>query len=326
MRLIGLAVVLALSLGSALLAAQAQPTKVYKVGILSLGFRDPTQPDWWGPFTAALHELNYVEGRNLLLKRGVAAGRPELLSGLADELVHAEVDVIVTTSVRETRAAMRATSTIPIVMTLVADPVSQGLVKSLARPGGNVTGLTNLVPGLTQKYVELLREMLPSARRFGVITSSLSLRSENRRELETAANALGVTLSFISVPDPLKFDAALVRATKAGITGIIAPADPVTFLHRTELARLLLKHRLPAIFWTREYVEAGGLMTYSVNHANQLRHAAIFVDKLLKGSRPADLPVEQPTKFELVINLNTAKVFGLTIPQTLLLRADQVLE
>ena len=325
MRLIGVAVVLALSLGSALLAAQAQPTKVYKVGTLSLGFRDPAQPDWWSPFIEALHELNYVEGRNLLLKRRVAAGRPELLSGFADELVRAEVDVIVTTSVRETRAAMRATSTIPIVMVLVTDPVSDGLVKSLGRPGGNVTGLTYLVPGLAQKYVELLREMLSSARRFGVITSSLS-RSENRRELETAANALGLTLSFISVPDPLKFDAALVRATKDGITGIIAPADPVTFLHRSELVRLLLKHRLPTIFWTREYVEAGGLMTYCVNHANHLRHAAIFVDKILKGAKPADLPVEQPTKFELVINLKTAKALGLRIPQSLLVRADEIIQ
>jgi len=256
MRRIGLTIILIVGVVLAPLAAQAQPTKVYKVGTLSLGFRDPAQPDWWSPFIEALRELNYVEGRNLLLKRGVAAGRPELLSGLADELARAEVDVIVTTSVRETRAAMRATSTISIVMTLVADPVSQGLVKSLARPGGNVTGLTNLVPGLTQKYVELLREMLPSARRFGVITSSLSLSPENRRELETAANTLGLTLSFISVPDPPKFDAALVRATKDGITGIIAPADPVTFLHRSELARLLLKHAFlqssgPGNMWKR---------------------------------------------------------------------------
>jgi putative ABC transport system substrate-binding protein len=273
-----------------------------------------------------MRELNYVEGRNLVMKRAAAGGRPERLAGLADDLVRTPVDVIVTTSWRETQAAMHATSTIPIVMTFAPDPVGQGLVMSLARPGGNVTGLTNLVPGLRQKYVELLRELLPSASRFGVIGSPLSLVPDNLRELEGAAKVLGVSLSLLPVHGPDEFETALTRARKDGVTGIIAIADVVTLQHRRELVRTMLKHRLPAIYWTREYVETGGLMAYSANLVNLRRRAAIYVDKILKGAKPADLPVEQPTEFELVINLKTAKALRLTIPQSLLVRADAIIE
>jgi putative ABC transport system substrate-binding protein len=211
-------------------------------------------------------------------------------------------------------------------MTFAADPVGQGLITSLARPGGNVTGLTNLVPGLRQKYVELLKELVPSALRFGVIASPLAPVPENLRELEAAAKVLGLSLSFLPVHGLDEFDAALTRARKDGVTGIIATADPLTMQHRRELVRLVRKHRLPAIYWTREYVEVGGLMTYSANLVSLRRRAAIYVDKILKGARPADLPVEQPTESELVINLTTAKALGLTIPQSLLIRADQVIE
>jgi putative ABC transport system substrate-binding protein len=273
-----------------------------------------------------MRELGYVEGRNLSLKRAVAAGRPERLAGLADDLVRAQVDVIVTTSWRETQAAMQATSTIPIVMTFAPDPVGQGLVTTLARPGGNVTGLTNLVPGLRQKYVELLKEVLPSALRFGVIASPPSLVPENLGELESAAKALGVSLSLLAVQSPNEFDAALLRARNDGVKGIIASPDPLTFQHRRDFVRLMLKHRLPAIYWAREYVEVGGLMTYSANLVNLRRRAAIFVDKILKGAKPADLPVEQPTEFDLVINLKTAKALGITIPQPLLVRADEIIQ
>jgi putative ABC transport system substrate-binding protein len=327
MRLIGLAVIFAACLGLAPLATRAQQAgKVYTIGTLSIGFRDSTQPDWWKPFIDAMRELNYVEGRNLVMKRAAAGGRPERLAGLADDLVRTPVDVIVTTSWRETQAAMHATSTIPIVMTFAPDPVGQGLVMSLARPGGNVTGLTNLVPGLRQKYVELLRELLPSASRFGVIGSPLSLVPDNLRELEGAAKVLGVSLSLLPVHGPDEFETALTRARKDGVTGIIAIADVVTLQHRRELVRTMLKHRLPAIYWTREYVETGGLMAYSANLVNLRRRAAIYVDKILKGAKPADLPVEQPTEFELVINLKTAKALRLTIPQSLLVRADAIIE
>jgi putative ABC transport system substrate-binding protein len=237
--------------------------------------------------------------------------------------VRANVDVIVASAPVETAAAKRATTSIPIVMWLVPDPVGQGLVASLPRPGGNVTGLTSLVPGLSQKYVELLREAVPSAQRFAVVGNPAPA---TRREVEAAGRVLGVTVFVAQVSEPNDFDHVLARAKKDGAAGIIVALDGVTFLNRRTFVPLSLKHGLPGIYWAREYVEEGGLMTYSANIDDLRRRAATFVDKILKGAKPADLPVEQPTKFELVINLKAAKVLGLTIPQSLLLRADQVVE
>jgi putative tryptophan/tyrosine transport system substrate-binding protein len=210
-------------------------------------------------------------------------------------------------------------------MTFVEDPVAEGFVKSLAQPGTNVTGLTSLVPGLSQKYVELLNEALPTARRFGVVAARDPV-PENRHELETAAKARGLTLSFLIVSEPVDFDTTLARAKRDGVTGIIAPVDGVTFRHRRALVEAALKHRLPGIYWAREYGEAGGLLTYGAGLVDLRRHAAIYVDKILRGARPADLPIEQPTKFDLVVNLKTARTLGLTIPPSLLVRADQVIE
>jgi putative ABC transport system substrate-binding protein len=309
-------------------AAKAQTaTRVYSVGVISIGA--PTsvdEPDWWKPFIDAMRELNYVEGRNLVLTRASAAGRGERLPGLARDLVRANVDIIVTTSTRETRAAKDATSTIPIVMTFVPDPVSVGLVSSLARPGGNVTGLTNLVPGMRQKWVELLKEALPSASRFAVIATPPALAPVNLSEMEAAAKRLGVSLSAMPIHGPDDFEAVLMRARKEGAAGVIAAGDATTIQHRRAFVSLVLKHRLPAIYWAREYVDAGGLMTYSANLVNLRRRAAVYVDKIFKGARPADLPVEQPTTFEFVINLKTAKTLGLTLPPALVLRADQIIE
>ena len=307
---------------------EAQHTsRVYTVGILSIGAPDqPGRSSFWQPFLDAMHELNYVEGRNLIVTRASAAGRAERLAGLARDLVQANIDVIVTTSTRETQAAKEATSRIPIVMTFAPDPVGQGLVASLSRPGGNVTGLTNLVPGLRQKYVELLKEAVPGASRFAVIASSGSLGPTIVGELETAATQLGLRLSLLAVERPNEFEAALNRALKEGAQGVVAPADAVTLEHRRALVGAILRHRLPAIYWVREYVDDGGLMAYSANLKDLRRRAAIYVDKILKGAKPADLPVEQPTKFELVVNLKTAKAIGLTIPPSLLLRADEVIQ
>jgi putative ABC transport system substrate-binding protein len=308
------------------LAAEAQQAgKVFTVGLVSIG-TDPAESGLWQPFLDAMRERGYVEGRNLVVKRAFANGQRERLAGLVAELVGTRVDVIVTTGSRETRAVQQAAATIPIVMNLGVDPVAEGFVKSLARPGGNVTGVTSLVPGLSQKYVGLLKEILPTAAQFGVITSPHNPVPENRRELEAAAKALGLSVSFLPVSEPGDFDPTLARAKREGVSGIIATADPVTFLHRRALVEVALKHRLPGIYWAREYVEAGGLMTYSANLADLRRHAAIYVDKILKGAKPGDLPVEQPTKFELVINLKTAKALGLSIPPSLLQRADQVIE
>ena len=298
---------------------------MYTVGLLSVG-TDSAQPAPWQPFLDAMRELGYVKGQNLVVQDAFGNGRPERLPALVAALVQAKVDVVVTTGTRETKAIREATSTIPIVMLVVPDPVAQGFVASLARPGGNITGLTNLVPGLSQKYVELLREVLPSASRFAVIATPPNPVPENRRELETAVKVLGMSVSFLAVHGAGDFEPALIRARKEGATGIIVTSDPVTFLHRRTLVGLAEKHRLAGIYWTREYVEDGGLMTYSVGVRELRRRAVTYVDKILKGARPANLPVAQPTKFELVINLKTAKALGLTIPPSLLRRADEVIQ
>jgi putative ABC transport system substrate-binding protein len=308
------------------LVAGAQPAgKVYTVGALSTGFPDPAQ-DWWQPFLEAMRERGYIEGRNFIVKRAMADGRPDRLAGLAAGLVRAKVDIILATSGAETRAARQATSTIPIVMIFAPDPVGQGLVASLARPGGNVTGLTRDIPGFRQKYVELLKEALPSASRFAVVTSPGSLPRDGLRELEAATKAFGVSLSVLTVHGPDDFEPAMIQGRKDGVAGIIVIGDPVTFRHRRAFMQEALKQRLPAIYWSREYVDDGGLVTYSANVADLRRRAATYVDKIFKGANPADLPIEQPTKYELVINLKTAKALGLTIPPSLLLRADQVIE
>jgi putative ABC transport system substrate-binding protein len=324
--LVWVMVPLILAVLNAPLDAEAQPAgKVYTVGTLSIGFPNPAQ-DWWQPFLEAMRERGYIEGRNFIVRRSTADGRPERLAGLAAELVRAKVDIIVATSAGETRAARQATSTIPIVMIFPPDPVGQGLVASLARPGGNVTGLTRDVPGFRQKYVELLREALPSASRFAVFTSPGSLTRDGLRELEAAAKTLGVSLSVLTVQGPDHFEPAMIQGRKDGVTGVIVTGDPVTFRYRREFMQQALKHRLPAIYWTREYVDEGGLMSYSANYTELRRRAAQYVDRILKGAKPADLPIEQPTTFELVVNLKIAKALGLTIPPSLLLRADEVIQ
>jgi putative ABC transport system substrate-binding protein len=282
----------------------------------------------WHNLLEAMRTLNYVEGQNLVVKLGLAEGRPERLPGLIADLIQAKVDVIVTTSTLETQAAKKATSTIPIVMTVVPDPVEQGLVKSLARPGGNVTGLTTLAPGTSQKLIELLREAVPSASRFGVLRTGVSSPfPEIQRELETAAQKVGITLSYVEgIKIPGDFDPVLARAKKDGLGGIIAPLGAFTYAHRRALAQSALKHRLPGIYWVRDFVEEGGLMSYGVSLGAVGRRAAYFVDRILRGAKPADLPVEQPTQFELVINLKTAKTLGLTIPQSLQVRADEIIQ
>jgi len=326
MRLIGLAVILALSLLATPFAARAQETgRVYQVGLLTLG-TDPMRSGFWQRFLEAMRELNYVEGRNLIVRRAFAEGNDDLLPSLVADLVQAKVDAIVTTSTLETRAAKQATTTIPIVMTVAPDPVEQGLVASLAHPGGNVTGLTSMAPGTSQKLVELLRETVPSVSRFAVVASPKGPFPEIRHELQTASHQVGVALSFIGIAGTDNLESALVRAKKGGAGALIAPLNAFTYRYREKLVQLALKHRLPGIYWVRDYVEAGGLMSYGTNFGDVGRRAAYFVDRILKGTKPADLPVEQPTKFELVINLKTARALGLTIPQSLLLRADPVIE
>jgi putative tryptophan/tyrosine transport system substrate-binding protein len=301
-------------------AGAQQAERVYRVGLVSLG----GDPLWWQPVLDAIRELGYIEGRNLVVKRAFAKGHAEDLRRLVMELTRSGIDVAVTTATRETRAVQEAAPTTPIVMLLVPDPVAEGFVKTLARPGGNITGLTNVAPGITQKCVELLREAIPKASRFAVIVGG-GLAPEIRNELESAGNRLGIELSIVPIGGQ-DVATVLAHAKTGGASGIIVPPDYVTFMHRKRLVEAALKHRLPGCYWTREYVEASGLLTYSADTTEFRRRAATFVDKILKGAKPADLPVEQPTKFELVINLKTAKALGLTIPPSLLLRADQVIE
>ena len=315
---------LAGSLLAAPIATRAQQEgKVYRVGLLTVGNITPQEP-MWNSFLESMRKLGYVEGRNLVVRRGAAAGRTDRLPEFVTGFLREGVDVIVTTSTRETQAAKQATSTIPIVMTLSPDPVGQGLVVSLGRPGGNVTGITNLVPGISQKYVELLKEIAPSASWFVVVARRPF--PEIRQDLELAAQRLSVKLSFTNVEGAGDIERALIQAKKDGAGGVIVPLDVITRMDREHLARVAMERGLPGIYWDRSYVEAGGLMSYGVSLAEIGQRAAYFVDKILKGAKPADLPVEQPTKFDLVINLRTAKALELAIPQSLLVRADEVIQ
>jgi putative tryptophan/tyrosine transport system substrate-binding protein len=257
-------------LQGALAAEAQQAARGYRVGLVSSG----GDPLWWQPVLEAMRELGYIEGRNLVVKRAFAKGHAENLPRLVTELVRSGIDVVVTTATRETAAVKGAAPTMPIVMLLVNDPVAEGFATTLARPGGYVTGLTNLVPGLTQKYLELLREAVPSASRFAVVVSNANPLPEIRSELESAATTFGVGLSITPVTGPDDFDGVLARAKREGMGGIIAPPDAVTFLHRKRLADAALKYRLPGIYWTREYVEEGGLLTYTADTKELRRRAA----------------------------------------------------
>ena len=318
------------------LVTEAQSSgKSHRVGLVSLGSVDPSRPSpWWQPFRDEMRELGYVEGANLVFKNVAPAGRPERMPGLIREVTRLGVDVFVTTSSRETRAVMDAAPTVPVVMTLVSNPIAEGFVKSLARPGGNVTGLTNLVPGLSQKYLELLKAAVPRLTKVAVVARPRNAAlAETGPELEAAATALRLDLAIASVgslseiqASAADFDEVLTRAKREGAGGFIAIQDPLTYFHRRHLVHAAMKTGLPGLYWSRDYVEDGGLMSYSADLVELRRRAATFVDRILKGAKPADLPIEQPARFELVINLRTAKALGLAIPQSVLLRADQVIQ
>ncbi len=326
-----LVVTLALGLLAAPLAADAQQGgKAHRIGLLLPG--SPPAPSASLPtldaFLQGLRELGYVEGRNVAIEYRWAGGKLEPLQDLAAELVRLNVDVIVTSTFRAIQAAKKATSTIPIVMATVGDPVVTGLVASLARPGGNITGLSLLAPELAGKRLELLKETLPGLSRVAVLWNSASpAMGYTFRETRVAAEQLGVKLQSLEVQgDPTDFERAFALVIKERPDGLFVTLDAFTSLHRGRIAELAARHRLPAIYELREYVDAGGLMAYGPSSRDLWRRAATYVDKILKGAKPADLPVEQPTKFELIINLKTAKALGLTIPQSVLMRADQVIE
>jgi ABC-type uncharacterized transport system substrate-binding protein len=301
--------------------AQSQP----RIGLLSAG-ADPARPIAWTAFFEGMRELGYIEGRNVVYLRGFAEGRAERLPDLLSDLVRERVDVIVTTGGREALMAQAATRTTPIVFMTVPDPVALGLVKSLGQPGGNVTGLTDLVDGVGEKYVQLLHEVVPRVTRVAVMATPPNPRPTLWQELATAARVVNMALINTPVKSGDELHAVLERARKDGVEAVVVPLDAVTFLHRARLAASLMRLRLPTIYGSREYIDAGGLMSYGSPFAERARRAATYVDRILRGAKPADLPVEQPTRFELVVNLKAARAIGLTVPTTVLARADVVVE
>ena len=330
MRLIGLAVVLAVSLTlSPLGTAGAQPPeKVSRVGYLNPGSSsDPLRQRRLEAFRQGLRELGYVDGRNIAIEPRWAEGQYDRYPALAADLVRLNADVIVAGGGAATKAAQQATRTIPIVMSLVIDPSGRGLEPSLSRPGGNVTGISMMAPDLVGKQLELLKELAPKASRVALLWNPDNPGSAPQlREAEIAARALAVRLQAQEARGPREIDSAFAAMTRERANALVVLVDGIFTSQVRQIADLAAKRHLPSIYGQREYAEAGGLMVYSSNPFDLERRAATFVDKILKGAKPADLPIEQPSKFDLVINLKTAKALGLTIPQALLLRADQVIE
>jgi putative ABC transport system substrate-binding protein len=278
-------------------------------------------------FSEALQELGWIEGKNIAFQHRYAHDRTGRLSELAAELVGLNVDIIVTFGALASLYAKMATLTIPIVMIAAGDPVASGLVASLVRPGRNVTGLTMLLTDLTAKQLEILKDALPHATRIGVLWSPTpASRALALKAVETAREKLGVQLDVVPARTVEDFNGAFATMARERIGGLLVVASSLTRAQHTLLAELALKHRLPGMFGTKDYVEAGGLLSYAPDYRHLTREAATYIDKILKGAKPAELAVQQATKFELVINLKTAKALGLTIPQSILLRADEVLE
>jgi putative ABC transport system substrate-binding protein len=320
---LAVALLISLALVATPLTAAAQPIgRVPRIGILRTG--SPPDP-FVEAFLQGLRELGYDDGGNISIEYRWAEGRDEQLPDLAADLVRLKVDVIVAGG-SQARVAKRATTTIPIVMPVANDPVGEGIVASLARPGGNVTGLAFLSEGLPGKWVELLKEVLPGMSRVAVLWHPAT-EAGQLRVSETAARSLGVRLRALKVRRPDEFSPAFAEAQRNHAECLIVLSSPFFYAHRTRLVELAAKHRLPRMYHQQDFVVgSGGLMSYGPNLRDLFRRAATYVDKVLKGAKPADLPIEQPTRFELVINMKTAKALGLTIPQSVLARADEVIQ
>jgi ABC-type uncharacterized transport system substrate-binding protein len=310
----------------AVMVQAQQPTKIPRIGFLNA-----TSPSAIAArletFRQGLRELGYVEWKNIVIEHRSAEGKTDRLPELAVELVRLKVDIIFSTGPQSTRAAKEATSTIPIVMGFDNDPVGNGFVASLARPGGNITGLSTLAPEISGKQLELLKEIVPRLSRVAVFgTSTQPGNAQALKETELAAGMLGVKLQFVDILGPKDIEIAFGTAGKGRADAGLVLNSPILFSQRPQIADLAIKSRLPSIYYAADFVEAGGLMTYGVSVTDLYRRAATYVDKILKGAKPGELPVEQPTKFELIINLKAAKQIGLTIPPNVLARADKVIK
>jgi putative ABC transport system substrate-binding protein len=319
---------LAGSLFAAPLVAEAQQVgQVPRIGFLSV--TSPSdRPPLLDAFRQRLRELGWVEGQNIVIDYRYAEGRVDRLPDLAAELVRLKVDLIVSWGTQGVTAAKNATETIPIVMIAVRDPVGTGLIASLARPGGNVTGVSGYAGlEIVARQLELLKETVPKIRRVAILSNPANAYHQLAiREVTVAARSLGVQLQLLEARGPNEFDGAFAAMAKERVGALLVLSDAMLSSHRIRLADLAARSRLPSAYAVRESVEAGGLMSYGPSFLDLYRRSAAYVDKILKGAKPADLPVQQPTQFELVINLKTAKALGLTIPQSLLQRADQVIE
>jgi putative tryptophan/tyrosine transport system substrate-binding protein len=299
-----------------------QPTKLPRIGVLG----NEDAPPWEG-FRRGLRDLGYIDGRNVTMEWRWSEGRTDRLPALAIELVQLKVDIIVASGTQAVRSAKHATNTIPIVMAVSAYPDKIGLVESLARPGGNVTGLSNLGPELMGKSFQLLKEIAPKVSRVAVLWNPASpVEQLGFKEILAAAPGAGVAIQSIEVRTPDDYAAGFATVTASRADALFAFGNPVNFKNRQAIADFALKSRLPSLYQERLFVESGGLVSYAPSFIDLFGRAATYVDKILKGAKPADLPVEQPTKFELVINVKTAKALGITVPQSLLLRADEMIQ
>jgi len=314
-------------LAAPLAAGAQQPGKVYRIGLLDYSAPDPARQEWWKAFRQQMRQLGYVEGQNVRFEPRWAQSDYDQLQKLAAELVGLKMDLIVTGGTNAGIAAKRATSTIPIVMASGGDPVASGVAASLSQPGGNLTGMTSINRELAGKRLELLRNVAPRASRIAILWDE---RNEGNRlgvnDTETVAKILGLTIHSVPMRSPEALEAAFATVARGRADALIMFTISSLFPYRRRVAELAVKHRLPTVVGVREYVEAGCLASYGTDYPDLFRRAATFVDKILKGAKPADLPVEQATTFELAINMKTAKALGLTIPPSLLVRADQVIE
>jgi putative tryptophan/tyrosine transport system substrate-binding protein len=305
-----------------------EPAKVSKIGFLSALVRTTTtSANLANTFRQRLGELGWIEGQNVAIEYRYAEGKYDRLPDLAAELVRRRVDVIFANSGVAGLAAKRSTSTVPIVFEMLGDPVNSGLVASLARPGGNLTGVSGLGPELSTKQLELLKEIVPPLKKLAVLANPSNLVSvATIRETETAARSLGVKVQVVEVRELDNLEAAFVAMKRERSNALMVVADPMFGSYKERILRHIEKNRLPAIYYESDWAPDGGLMSYSPRLTDQVRKAATFVDKILKGAKPADLPVEQPTKFEFIINLKTAKQIGLAIPPSVLAQADKVIK
>ena len=319
------AIALTCVLVGAVVSAQ-QPKKVPRIGYLS-GTSYSVNSARVDAFRQGLRELGYVEGKSIVIEWRYAEGKIDRLPALAAELVRLKVDVIVASAPPPTRSAKQATATIPIVMAYDDDPVGSGFVASLARPGGNITGLATLAPELSGKQLELLKEIVPKLSRVAVLGSATRPGSPQAlREINLAADAAGVQLQYLEIQAPKDVETAFRAASRERADAVLVLSNQVLISHRRVVVDLAVKNRLPTIYSRPEYVEDGGLMSYTTSFTDLSRRAATYVDRILKGAKPADLPVEQPKKFELIVNLKAAKQIGLTIPPNVLAQADKVIK